>query len=80
MLKNTASRIAELGVTISADDAAIEKLAKVGFDPDYGARPLRRVIRNQVEDAVAEQLLEGTLKNGDTANVTVRDDELCVTK
>ena len=80
MLKNTASRIAELGVTISADDAAIEKLAKVGFDPDYGARPLRRVIRNQVEDAVAEQLLEGTLKNGDTANVTVRDDQLCVTK
>ena len=80
MLKGTAARIAELGITVTADDAAIEKLAKVGFDPDYGARPLRRLIRNQVEDAVAEQLLEGTLKNGDTATVTVRDDALCVTK
>lgn len=78
MLKSTASRVAELGVTISADDAAIEKLAKVGFDPDYGARPLRRLIRSQIEDAVAEQLLEGTLKDGDTASITVRDDELCV--
>ena len=80
MLQGTAARIAELGITISADDAAIEKLAKTGFDPDYGARPLRRLIRNQVEDAVAEQLLEGTLKNGDTATVTVRDDALCITK
>ena len=80
MLKSTASRVAELGVTISADDAAIEKLAKVGFDPDYGARPLRRLIRNQIEDAVAERLLEGTLKDGDTASITVKDDELCVTK
>ena len=80
MLQGTAARIAELGITISADDAAIEKLAKTGFDPDYGARPLRRLIRNQVEDAVAEQLLEGTLKNGDSATVTVRDDALCVTK
>ena len=80
MLKGTAERIAELGVTISADEAAIDKLARAGFDPDYGARPLRRLIRNQVEDAVAEQLLEGTLKNGDTATVTVRDDELCITK
>jgi len=79
MLRSTASRIAELGVTICADDAAIEKLAKAGFDPDYGARPLRRLIRNQIEDAVAEQLLEGTLKDGDTASVTVRDNELCVT-
>ena len=80
MLRGTAARIAELGITISADDAAIEKLAQTGFDPDYGARPLRRLIRNQVEDAVAEQLLEGTLKNGDTATVTVRDDALCVSK
>ncbi|MDO4812906.1 MAG: ATP-dependent Clp protease ATP-binding subunit [Eubacteriales bacterium] len=79
MLEGTASRIAELGVTICADDAAIEKLAEAGFDPDYGARPLRRLIRNQIEDAVAEQLLEGTLKDGDTASVTVRDNELCVT-
>ena len=80
MLQNTAARIAELGITISADDAAIEKLAQTGFDPDYGARPLRRLIRNQIEDAVAEQLLEGTLKNGDSATVTVRDDALCITK
>ena len=78
MLANTEKRIAELGVTLEADDAAVQKLAKTGFDPLYGARPLRRVIQNQVEDAVAEQMLEGKLKNGSHAHITVEDDKLCI--
>ena len=55
-------------------------LAREGFDPKYGARPLRRAIQSKVEDAVAEKLLEGTLKEGDTAKLTVEDDKLVVTK
>ena len=78
MLASTEKRIAELGVTLDADDAAVKKLAKTGFDPLYGARPLRRVIQNQVEDAVAEQMLEGKLKNGSHAHITVEDDKLCI--
>ena len=78
MLAVTEKRIAELGVTLDADDLAIRKLAKTGFDPIYGARPLRRVIQNEVEDTVAEQMLEGRLKNGSRARITVEDDKLCI--
>ena len=78
MLANTEKRVAELGITLDADDDAVKKLAKTGFDPVYGARPLRRVIQSEVEDAVAEQMLEGKLKNGDRATVTVEDDRLCI--
>ena len=78
MLKSTEKRVAELGVTLDADEQAVKKLAKTGFDPLYGARPLRRVIQNEVEDAVAERMLEGKLKNGDHATVTVANDKLCI--
>ena len=78
MLANTEKRVAELGITLGADDDAVKKLAKTGFDPLYGARPLRRVIQSEVEDAVAERMLEGKLKNGDHATVTVEDDKLCI--
>ena len=65
---------------LDAGDAAVKVLAREGFDPKYGARPLRRAIQSKVEDAVAEKLLEGTLKEGDTAKLTVEDDKLVVTK
>ena len=78
MLANTEKRVAELGITLGADDDAVKKLAKTGFDPIYGARPLRRVIQSEVEDAVAERMLEGKLKSGDRAPVTVEDDKLCI--
>lgn len=80
MLKATEKRMAAMGVKLEADDAAISELAKEGFDPKYGARPLRRAIQNKVEDAVAEQLLSGGLKSGDTAHLTFADDRLCVSK
>ena len=56
------------------------ELAKDGFDPQYGARPLRRAIQNQVEDAVAEQMLEGNLKSGDTAHVRLKDGKVVIEK
>jgi ATP-dependent Clp protease ATP-binding subunit ClpC len=78
MLANTEKRVAELGIALEADEGAVRKLAKTGFDPMYGARPLRRVIQNEVEDAVAERMLEGKLKTGDHATITVEDDKLCI--
>ena len=80
MLKATEKRMADMGVKLEADDAAVAELAKEGFDPKYGARPLRRAIQSKVEDAVAEQLLSGELKSGDTAHLTFTDDRLCVGK
>ena len=56
------------------------ELARDGFDPQYGARPLRRAIQNMVEDAVAEKMLEGELKSGDTAHVRLRDGKVVIEK
>ena len=69
-----------MGVKLEADDSAVAELAKEGFDPRYGARPLRRAIQNKVEDAVAEQLLDGTLRAGDTAQLKFENNRLSVTK
>ena len=69
MLEQVGERLKALGVTLSWTDEALDALAKQGFDPSYGARPLRRTIRTQVEDPAAEGLLSGSLKAGDTALV-----------
>ena len=73
MLQVTGRRMAEQGITLDVDDDALTELARDGFDPQYGARPLRRSIQNLVEDAVAEQMLEGRLRNGGTAHVRLKD-------
>ena len=80
MLAVTGKRMAQQGITLAMDDDAVEALAKDGFDPQYGARPLRRAIQNQVEDVVAEQMLEGQLKSGDTARICLRDGKVVIAK
>ena len=78
MLEATVQRAAALGVTLTVEDAAVERIADEGFDPLYGARPLRRVIRAEVEDAVAELLLSGTLHAGGAARIAAEDGTLRV--
>ena len=78
MLEATVQRAAALGVTLTVEDAAVERIADEGFDPLYGARPLRRVIRAEVEDAVAELLLSGTLHAGGAARIGAEDGTLRV--
>ena len=80
LLARTAQRTAALGVTLTADTNAVRALAARGFDPVYGARPLRRLIRAAVEDPVAEQMLSGTLSRGDTAELVLDGNVLCVRK
>jgi len=80
MLSVTGKRMAQQGITLVSDEDAVAALAKDGFDAEYGARPLRRSIQNTVEDAVAEQMLEGKLKYGDTAKVTLHDSKVVVEK
>ena len=69
MLERVGERLSALGVSLRFTDGALEALAGQGFDPDYGARPLRRAIRSQVEDAAAEKLLNGAIQAGDTVLV-----------
>ena len=80
MLSVTARRMAQQGITLTWEHDALTALAKAGFDERYGARPLRRKIQSTVEDAVAEQMLEGNLKSGDTAKIVLKDDAIAVEK
>ena len=80
MLQSVSTRMEAMGIHLDASDEAIAELAKEGFDPKYGARPLRRAIQSKVEDAVAERMLDGTFQSGDTAKLTVEDEQLCVKK
>ena len=80
MLDTIGSRMAAQGITLQADDDAVATLAKDGFDARYGARPLRRTLQNEVEDVVAEQMLDGKLQSGDTAHVRLKDDKVVIEK
>ena len=76
MLHKVAERMQEMGITMDWTDAAKKHLAKAGFDPVYGARPLRRAVTNEVEDLVAEQSLEGKIQSGDHMTLDAEDDKL----
>jgi ATP-dependent Clp protease ATP-binding subunit ClpB len=70
--------LAERKLTLVLDDQARTWLANRGYDPTYGARPLKRVIQKSVQDPLAEQLLAGRIKDGETVKLTVRDGTLVV--
>ena len=78
LLAQTVSRAAALGITLEADEDCAVSLAERGYDVSYGARPLRRLIRSEVEDALATCLLDGTLASGDTAVLAAENGTLCV--
>ena len=58
------------------DDKAKELLIEKGYDPAYGARPMRRAVERYLEDPMAEEILRGSIKSGDTANVTAENGKL----
>jgi ATP-dependent Clp protease ATP-binding subunit ClpB len=70
------ARVAERGVQVTLTDGARELIAAMGYDPTYGARPLRRVIQKQLTDRLALALLEGKLREGDSVRVDAVDGEL----
>lgn len=80
MIATVEERLKGLGIGLTVTDEALDKLAEQGFDPVYGARPLRRTIQNVVEDQVAEKMLDGTLNKGDTAKAELENDKLVVNK
>ncbi|MDQ3719501.1 MAG: AAA family ATPase, partial [Actinomycetota bacterium] len=71
-----AERVRERGVEIELSDSARELLGDLGYDPVYGARPLKRVIQKRLVDRLALELLDGTIKPGDRVRVTALDGEL----
>ena len=69
-------RLADRDMRIVLSDAARDRLAEAGFDPVYGARPLKRAIQQQVENPLAQEILQGNFKPGDVIEVGVADDRL----
>jgi ATP-dependent Clp protease ATP-binding subunit ClpB len=69
-------RLADRDISIHLSDAARDKLADAGFDPVYGARPLKRAIQQQVENPLAQKILQGKFSPGDVIEVGVADDRL----
>jgi len=79
-LEHFADRLAERGLSLELTDGAREYLARTGYDPDFGARPLKRVIQREIADPVALALLQGEYQDGDTIRVDVSPDGLVFAK
>ena len=65
MLKDVKARAKNLNIGVNFDENAIEAISDAGFDPVYGARPLRRAIQSKVEDKLSEEILKGEIKSGE---------------
>ena len=80
MLKGVADRLRERGIDLTFSEGAVEQLSRDGFDPVYGARPLRRAIQHQVEDSLSEELLSGKIRLGDKVKAKVKGGKLAFEK
>ena len=78
MLREVFNRIGEKGITLTVSDAFKERLVEEGYNPAYGARPLRRAVMRLLEDSLAEEVLSGRIKDGDSAQVDVEDGKVVV--
>ena len=80
MFSALGKRLEEHNVSVSVDKAATDLIVSEGYNEEYGARPLRRTIQRLVEDRLSEMILAGTITDGDSVNVTVKDGELSFEK
>lgn len=76
MMNEVKKRLEERDIYLTVSDEALGLLAKAGFDPEYGARPLRRAITQRVEDSLSGEILKGNIKIGDAVEGYVQNDEL----
>jgi len=79
-LDKVSLRLEEHAIVISITPEALEMLAEMGYDPEMGARPLRRVIQQNIEDTLSDSLLAGEFEDGDTIVIDVVDDEISLYK
>ncbi len=80
MLRNLFERLKANDIEAEVSDEAVTKLSEIGFDPVYGARPLRRAIVSGIEDMLAERMLEGNIKAGDKIKIDVVDGKFEIVK
>ncbi len=75
MLQEVFARLQDKGITLNVTDAFKERLVEEGYNPSYGARPLRRAVMRLLEDSLAEEVLSGRIKDGDKALVDIDNDK-----
>ncbi len=80
MLEEVFSRIKDKGISLSVSNAFKERLVEEGYNPSYGARPLRRAVMRLLEDSLAEEVLSGRIKDGDNVEVDVDENKQIVVK
>ncbi|WP_298472433.1 AAA family ATPase, partial [uncultured Psychrobacillus sp.] len=78
MSNQLTTRLKEQEIYLELTDAAREKIATEGFDPEYGARPIRRALQKHVEDYLSEELLKGNVKKGQTVVMDVVNNEFAI--
>ena len=79
-IKNIEKRLAEKSIHLNVNEAAFMWIVNNGYDPVYGARPLRRLLKNQIENRLAVKILDGEISDNDTANIIVSNGELDIVK
>ncbi|GGH85478.1 ATP-dependent Clp protease ATP-binding subunit ClpC [Pullulanibacillus pueri] len=72
-------RLNQQGITVDLTEAAISKIAEEGYDPEYGARPIKRAIQRRIEDRLSEELLKGNIQKGNEVVIDYKDDQFVVT-
>ncbi len=80
MLKTLEKRLLQNNITATFTEEAISALAKAGYDPVYGARPLRRAIQSKIEDLLAEEMLDGKISEGDMVTIDYKNETFCIEK
>ena len=75
MLEEVFSRINDKGIKLKVTEAFKERLVEEGYNPSYGARPLRRAVMRLLEDSLAEEVLSGRIKSGDVALVDIDENK-----
>ena len=78
MLNSLQTRLDANEIDAKFTDEAISLIAQEGFDPIYGARPLRRAIQNKIEDMLAEKIIDGDIKNGDSITISAKDEQFVI--
>jgi ATP-dependent Clp protease ATP-binding subunit ClpC len=80
LLKDVESLVKAQGMKIEFDDKVVDLIADIGYDPEYGARPMERVIQNRIENPLSEELLKEEFEKGDTIKATVKDSKIVFEK
>lgn len=78
MIKELTKRVKDQNIEIKVNEDAKQYIIKKGTDTTYGARPLRRAIQSILEDKIAEEILDGNIREGDKVQVSVKDDKIVI--